>query len=552
LRYDLRIKGGLVVDPAHGPSAVRDVWVSAGRVVQAPADPDARAGRTLDAAGDVVMPGGVDCHCHIAGAKVNAARALRPEAHRGRRFGEGLRSGAEGPTPGAFATGYLYAGLGYTTAVDASIPPLLARQAHQEFADTPMLDKAFLVLMGNNHFLMDRVREGDPTRVRDSVAWFLSAAKGYGVKVVNPGGVERWKQGTDNVAALDDTVEPFGVTPRMILTQLADAVDGLGLPHPMHLHGLNLGLPGNSATTLETLRALAGRRVHLAHVQFHSYGAADPRSHEFDGRVAELAEAVNRQSGVSVDVGQVMFGETTAMTADGAVGHYLARLTGRKWVNLDVELETGCGVVPITYRDRNYVHALQWAVGLEWFLRVEDPWRVALSTDHPNGASFRSYPEIIALLMDRGLRGDVLRGLPDRVRARSGLADLGREYTLEEIAVVTRAGPARLLGLSNKGHLGPGADADVAVYTPDADKARMFALPRYVVKAGTVVVEGGEVRATGLGRTLYVAPAYDPAAGAAIGDWLGREGTVHPSNYPVGVDEVANPLAWPAAAGGDS
>ena len=76
--------------------------------------------------GYVVMPGGVDVHCHIAGSKVNAARAMRPEEHEGKAFGDaaGMRSGTVGSTPSTFATGYLYAGLGYTTALDASIPPL--------------------------------------------------------------------------------------------------------------------------------------------------------------------------------------------------------------------------------------------------------------------------------------------------------------------------------------------------------------------------------------------------------------------------------------------
>ena len=63
--------------------------------------------------------------------------------------------------------------------------------------------------MGNNHYLMDRIRDGDPARLRDALAWLLDASKGYGVKVVNPGGVERWKQGQGkgSVATLDDPVE---------------------------------------------------------------------------------------------------------------------------------------------------------------------------------------------------------------------------------------------------------------------------------------------------------------------------------------------------------
>ncbi|MGE3818813.1 MAG: formylmethanofuran dehydrogenase subunit A [Isosphaeraceae bacterium] len=542
--YDLLIRGGTVHDPANGVDGlVRDLWIAGGEIVEPPSAPDARARRTIDGRGYVVMPGGVDAHCHIAGSKVNGARGMRPEDHRqaviARR--EGLRSGTVGATPSTFATGYLYTGLGYTTALDASIPPLLARQAHHEFADTPLIDKAFLVLMGNNHLLLDFIREGAADRVRDTMAWLLHATKGYGVKIVNPGGVERWKQGKGNVVTLDDPVDGFDVTPRSILTALARAADELALPHPIHLHGLNLGIPGNAATTLETLDALDGHRVHLAHVQFHSYGNEDPRTRLFGSRVVELAERVNRQDGVTLDVGQVMFGETTSMTADGAVGQFLANLTGRKWLSVDVEAETGCGVVPITYDDRNLVHALQWAIGLEWFLSVDDPWKVALSTDHPNGGSFLSYPELIALLMDRGYRADALAKLPGNAREATGLRDLGREYSLNEIAIVTRAAPARMLGLPSKGHLGPGADADVTIYAPDADRARMFALPRWVVKSGEVVVDDGELRASPGGRTLLVAPEFDQDVLPDLKARFERASTVTLRNVIVDASEVSEP-----------
>src|SRR5258705_6021217 len=79
----LRIAGGRVVDPINGiDDEIRDLWIVDGRVAETPADPDAKADRTIDARGFVVMPGGVDVHCHIAGSKVNAARMLRPEDKR--------------------------------------------------------------------------------------------------------------------------------------------------------------------------------------------------------------------------------------------------------------------------------------------------------------------------------------------------------------------------------------------------------------------------------------------------------------------------------------
>jgi formylmethanofuran dehydrogenase subunit A len=87
-----------------------------------------------------------------------------------------------------------------------------------------------------------------------------------------------------------------------------------------------------------------------------------------------------------------------------------------------------------------------------------------LTTDHPNGACFWRYPEIIQLLTDAEFRKEQVKQLPTKAQQRIVLGDLDREYTLSEIAIITSAGPARSLGLSQKGHLGVGADADVAIY----------------------------------------------------------------------------------------
>jgi len=543
----LKIAGGYVVDPAQGVDGVLDVWVEGGRVVEAPGDPNLKADRTIDARGYVVMAAGVDVHCHIVGPKVNAARALRPEeARRGAMVRDktiaGARSGTLGSVPTSFSTGAKYAGLGYATAVDAAIAPLGARPAHRELADTPIIDKAFLVLMGNNHYVMDRIKRGERDRLRNFVAWMLGATKALGIKAVNPGGVEAWKQGgAGQPATLDDLVPHFGVSPRQILVELARAADDLNLPHPVHLHGLNLGLPGNSAITLETMQALDGFRAHMAHIQFQSYGGDLGDLGSMDSRVGPLADYINAHPNLTVDVGQVMFGETTSMTADGAVGQYLHQVTGRKWVSHDIEQETGCGVVPITYSDKNAVHALQWSIGLEWFLRVDDPWQVALGTDHPNGGSFLAYPRIIALLMDRGHRADLFKTLPESVWTRSGLGDLPREYSLSEIAIVTRAGPARILGLTRKGHLGPGADADITIYAPDDDKERMFSIPRYLIKAGQVILDDGDLLAWPDGQTLIAAPEVDPTDEPAIATWFEASSSIQFANYPVGDEEVAQP-----------
>ena len=546
----LLLRNGTVYDPAHGISGeCRDIWVVDGKIVAAPLDPKIRADRVIDASGLVVMPGGIDMHCHIAGPKVNAARKMLPED---RRRAEPMlrtditRSGTIGSVPSTFTTGYLYAGLGYTTAFDAAIPPLTARHAHEEFHDTPMIDKGFLVLAGNNHFVMQRIKNDEPKLVQAYLGWLMNATKGYGIKIVNPGGVENWKcRANGNVKTLDDLVDGFGITPRDIIRGVATAVDELGLPHAVHIHGNNLGLPGNSSTTLETMKALEGHRGHLTHIQFHSYGGDPDDQSTFRSDVPELAEYVNQHSNLTIDVGQVMFGPTISMTGDGPLGYYLHRVMGGKWFSGDIEQEAGCGIVPITYKEKSYVHALQWAVGLEWYLLIEDPWKVAMSTDHPNGASFLAYPQIIALLMDRSRREEAIARLPARIRETTVLSQLNREYTLEEIAIITRAAPARMLGLTRKGHLGPDADADITIYTPNPDIEQMFELPRFVIKAGEVLIEQGEIRRTIEGITLQTAPDYDDAVIPSIREWFDSSYTVQYRNYIVEDHEVGPTVVEP-------
>ena len=542
----LRIAGGTVYDPANGvDGVVQDVCLEDGGVVaQLPADAP-----RLDARGMIVMPGAVDIHSHIAGSSVNHGRRLLPEEHSADPASAPAltepdqvpRSGTGGTVPSTFTTGYRYAGLGYTTAMEAAIAPLAARQAHAELDDTPIIDAGFFVLMGNDDYLFRQIAGGEKARARDYAAWLLSAAGAYAIKCVNPGGIECWKAGTRNVTGLDDPVGSSAVTPRTILETLTDAATALHLPHPVHIHCNNLGQAGNAATTLDTMRALAGRRAHFTHLQFHSYGGETGKGWKSGAR--DVIEYVNGHPEVSVDVGQVMFGPATTLTADAPVEYLLHASSGRKWLNIDVELETGCGIVPYAYKEKAAVAALQWAVGLELFLLAADPWRVVLSTDHPNGGSFLSYPRLIQLLMDRAARDDQLKRLNAAALVGSALSDgLAREYTLTEIAIVTRAGPARLLGLKSKGHLGPGADADVTIYARHPDVAAMFAAPRWVIKGGTVVVEEGQLRRAPAGRRLHVRPEGGVDVARDLKRYFDQYASVSFENYSVG------PLRDPAVA----
>ena len=90
-----------------------------------------------------------------------------------------------------------------------------------------------------------------------------------------------------------------------------------------------------------------------------------------------------------------------------------------------------------------------------------------------------------------------------------------------------------MLGLKHKGHLGPGADADVAIYTPSMDRQAMFQLPRYVLKSGELIVEQGEIRQEVFSRTLHVAPQYDEGVLPDIQKWFEGFYTIQFENYAV-------------------
>lgn len=541
----LRITGGKVYDPANGVNGeIKDICIDGGRIVS-----DVEGGRTINATGMIIFPGGVDVHTHVAGGSINFARAMTPEDHRRAVAfirSQETRAGIGGVTPTTFATGYLYAGMGWTTVNEAAVPILSARHTHEELSDTPIVDKSCLVLMANNEIVLDLIEAGELERAKNVVAWQIWAAKAYGIKAVNPGGVAAWKWGKD-AKVLSEPVEGYHkVTPAKIITALAQIVDDLGLPHPIHLHSNNLGAPGNFETTLETMKLLEGNRAHMAHLQYHAYGGDDWDS--MRSETPKIAEYFNAHPNLTTDAGAVLFGDIVTITADGPWQHLLYKLTGRKWGNLDVENETGCGIVPYSYRPSNVVNAVQWASGLELLLLIDDPWRVFMTTDHPNGACFWRYPEIIHLLMNADFRKECLKQLTGKAKNRIHLADIDREYSLYEIAIITSAGPARALGMKQKGHLGIGADADVVVYNDDENVERMFEHPRYVFKSGQMVIEEGEIRNPVEGRSFLVKPHYDEKIEEFLKPLFEDYYTMSFTNYPVEYERLERPELSPCDA----
>ena len=540
----LRIRGGRVVDPVNGVDGeVRDVCVRDGRIVAL--DPREAVTHEIDAAGGIVMAGGIDMHSHIGGGKMNLARLLLPEDHRV-NFAPAAMSGnpLELPScgtciPGTLATGYRYAEMGYTAAFEPAMVAGNARHAHMEMGDVPILDHGAYVMLGNDELFLRLLHQNaGHEALRDYVGYMVHATKAMGVKVVNPGGISAFKFNQRRLN-VDENHVHWQVTPRQIVGALSRALTELGLAHPLHIHASNLGAAGNIASTLGTIAALDGLPGHLTHVQFHAYGTEGPK--KFSSAALQLAEAVNANKNVSIDVGQILFGQTVTASGDTMRQFANSELgSPRKFIGADIECDAGCGVVPFRYREQSFVNALQWSIGLEIFLAVNDPWRVVLTTDHPNGAPFTSYPHLIRLLMDKPFRDEQLAKLHPDVAAQSALKDMKRELSLYEIAILTRAGPAKLLGLKDRGQLGVGAAADITVYRQLGDMEATFKTPAWVLKDGVPVVSDGRVIATPVGGTHYATPEFDTSVHQLIDD--NTDAYMRPHRHPgvIGTDELCN------------
>ncbi len=539
-----QLKNGRIYDPKHGKNGlIQDIYIRNGRIIHKPAVSE-KISQTFDLTGKVVMAGAIDMHSHIGGGKVNIARMMLPEFQERKSYTEpeahictpGCTHNA---TPSTTDAGFRYIEMGYTAAFEPAMLPINARQAHLEMGDTPMIDKGGYAMLGSDdYFLRMLAAKKDQKAINDYVAWTMHASQAIGIKVVNPGGISAFKFNQRKLD-LDENHSYYNISPREILKSLSRAVHDLGIAKPLHVHCNNLGAAGNFETTLNTMGASEGLPMHLTHIQFHSYGTEGDK--KFSSAAAQISEALNKHKHITADVGQILFGQTVTASGDSMIQHLNSKHADpKKSVIMDIECDAGCGVVPFKYKDENYVNALQWAIGLEIFLSSEDPWRIFLTTDHPNGAPFTSYPHLIRLLMDKSFRNETFAKLNLDAQSMSNLASLDREYSLYEIAIMTRAGAAKLIGLNDRGHLGEGSGADITVYTDQPDREAMFSKPDFVFKDGELVVIDGKVVKVTWGATHTAKPAFDISVEKDLKDYFDKYHTMQLDNFKISDDEISS------------
>jgi formylmethanofuran dehydrogenase subunit A len=556
---ELLIKNGYVYDPINGINGDKmDIAIKNGKIVTEKSINSPNSYK-IDASNKVVMPGGIDIHTHIAGPKLNVGRMMRPEDHL-KTFMKSIpgvrRSGTGRTTPTTNLIGYKYARMGWTTAIEPATPPLETRHTHEELNDIPILDKACFPLLDSNWFVLNFLQNKDYDKCAAFIGWIMDAIKGYAIKIVDPGAAEFWSIGKGVGICLDDTLPGLEITPREIVRGLCKVNKMLNLPHPIHVHCNRLGFPGNFCCTLDTMDTVSDLvtddtpNIHITHVQFTGYAGDDWFS--LRSGADEIAKYVNTHKHVTLDLGQVIFGDATTMTADAPFEFVLHHLAPGKWSSTDIEAENCSGIVPYKFRKKNYVNTVQWTIGLEIMLLVKDPWRVFPTTDHPNAGPFTKYPVLISWLMSKKAREDIIKEVNKKALKKAILPSIDREYDLYEIAITTRAAPSKILNLPEKGHLGEGADADIAIYEIDPKNTdysneyeqliKSFRRTAYTLKDGEIVVKDGAVTKHTYGKTYYVKPSIPKELSTDISTEISQKFkewySVNLSNYVIAEKEL--------------
>ncbi|MEE8483465.1 MAG: amidohydrolase family protein [Nitrospinota bacterium] len=252
-------------------------------------------------------------------------------------------------------------------------------------------------------------------------------------------------------------------------------------PLTPHIHLPHLADNAGYETLKTFIERLGGRRAHLSHLSHYAFAQKHGR---LSLAVNETAQILNDNPNVTFDCSPIVFGKTCVFSVDGDAAKRAASVSGTEPVS---HRGSPYWAAPYVYKKENFVDSMLWISGIELALRVDDPARFALSLDFPSGGDFSAYPEIIACLMDKEKRDKVFYGLNAEARVRSSLESIEREYSLYEIAAITRSSPAAILGVKERGHLGIGAAADVVLYRESDDREKMFKNPQTVIKNGKVV-----------------------------------------------------------------
>ena len=510
----LIIKNGVVFDPINKiDGEIKDILIESGKIVEKFSnETDVKE---INAKGKTVIPSAVDIHTHVASQQVNWARLLGTNNNKFKEIWRGL-------TLRNIAKNYI--SNGYTFILEANVFPSLAKQTIFDFKQLPVLDKAMLLNISNFWPLELEFQRGKIDDMAIFLSDLLSKTYGFGIKIYNPFENENW-----NFRELREDISQMGrlynFSALDVYENAVKCVETLGLPHSTHAHidGYENEIgKRNLVTVLEKIKSLnietsqntdsdlkRNQILHIAHAN----------SYNFDGNNENLINFLNENQNFDIDVGFIGFNQINpVITSDRRLINSM--LTEEindnpyKLISSAIEFEGDSFITMRNFSKENYQDCLLWANALDLVLNIRNKFQISFSLNFPNYANLSDIPEIATWLISKDARENFMKDMHNEFLKNNTLSNNEKVLNFSDFVCVTRASPAKSLGLANfKGNLGVGADGDLNILDiniNEIDISKKYEEFRtalsnidYVIKSGIIIKKQKEFNLNPIGSIFW-------------------------------------------------
>lgn len=498
------IKNGLVFDPLNKiEGEKKDILIEDGLIVDSFTNKNDI--KEINASGKTIIPAASDIHTHIASQQTSWVRLLGSNNAQFMNYWKGL-------TLEIIARDYI--SNGYTFILEANVFPSLSKQTIFDFKLLPVLDKAMLLNVSNLWPLELEYQKGKMEEMSIFLSDLLTKTKGFGLKVYNPFECETW-----NFHTLRDSLTEAGrlynFSALDVYENLAKCNSYLNLPHALHVH-----IEGYEHETGKNNLKLILERIKSANIDSkHIFHLAHASTYNNDGKNGELIQFLNDNHEFDLDLGIIGFDPINPLiTSDKRLADKIVKQREtegfHKMIRSAIELEGDSFVTLRVISKQDEKVCIQWANAIDLALNIKNKFQISLSLNFPNYSHINKLPEIATYLVSDIARNEFLKDCSSEFLKNTDLKDNIDTLTFNELVTITRASPAKSLGLENiKGNLKVGADGDLNILNIDISELNLkkdynklkdaLSNIEYVLKAGEIVKKKNEINLNPQGKIFW-------------------------------------------------
>lgn len=508
------IKNGLVYDPINEVKGeVKDLLIEEGKIVDKfTSDTEVKE---IDASNKTVIPAALDIHTHVASRQMNWVRLLGTKNDLYQKVWKGL-------TLENIAKKYI--SNGYTFILEANVYPSLAKKTTFDFMNLPGLDKAMLLNVSN---LWALETEFEKEKIED-ITYFLSdllnLSKGFGFKLYNPFEAESW-----NFNVLREDLETKGrlysFSPLKIYSYLTQAVEKMKLPHSIHGHIDGYENEKGQENIIKVLELVKDIKLESeSQNRTQVFHLAHANAYNINGDNSKLIDLLNTNDNLDIDLGMLSFNEINPLiTSDRRLIHSYLNSDDYRVITNAVETEGDSFATLRQLKKSNKKDCHIWANAIELALKIKNKWQVQLSYNFPNYSDISNNPKISTWLVSKKARDAFMKDMNDEFLGETALSSLDDELTFFEYVILTRASPAKSLGLSKiKGGFSLGSDGDLNILDINMDDVSLSddfeklekALDdlEYVIKGGAILKHEDKINLENNGKIFWSEGKVDQKA----------------------------------------